>query len=310
MSMKRALIQFVATIAVTVAAQGQTDAAWPEKPVPSTSERVAIFSDKRIKESSGLCRSGRHADIFWTMNDSGGEPCVFAIDRKGATRAKVRVRDAANFDWEDLALGKDEAGSPLLFVADIGDNFHMRASIQVYEIPEPEIVADGKPVDEASSSVPKVWRASYPDGKHNAESLLVHPQTGRLHILTKSDDGKCALYAFPGKLEADKSMTLIKIIDLQFPAVVRVGKRPHDNCMTSGACFAPDGTRMVVCTYSSLYEWELPQGVPLEKALKSPPVRIEPELYPQVEGVCYDADCRTLWFTSERLPTPLVRVTR
>jgi hypothetical protein len=308
--MRSILIQIVAGWAVSTASWAQPAATWPEKPVPGTTEEVAIFNDKRIKESSGLCRSGRHAGIFWTMNDSGGEPCIFAIDQKGGTRAKVRVRDAANFDWEDLASGTDADGTRVLFVGDIGDNFHMRASIQVYEIPEPDIIEAGKPVDETSSSVPKIWRANYPDGKHNAESLLVHPLTRRIHILTKSDDGKCALYAFPEKLETDKSMTLIKIIDLQFPAVVRAGKRPHDNCMTTSACFSPDGSRLVVSTYSSLYEWALPEGMLLEKAMMAPPVRIEPRLYPQVEGVCYDADGVTLWFTSERLPTPLVRVKR
>lgn len=288
--------------------QGQT--AWPEKPVPSTSERVAILEDKRIKEGSGLCLSGRDSAIFWTLNDSGGEPCVFAIDRDGKTRAKVRVRDAANFDWEDIASGKDEKSGPALFIGDIGDNFSVRASIQVYEIPEPDIVAAGQPVTETETGAPKIWRANYPDGKHNAESLLVHPQTKRLYIVTKSEDGKSALYAFPEELKKDTSMTLEKVVDVTFPVLVRAGKRPHDNCMTTGASFAPDGTRMVVATYSSLYEWKLAPNQLLADALKQPPVRIEPELLRQVEGVCYDNDSVTLWEISEHLPTLLLKVTR
>ena len=47
---------------------------------PSQSETVTTLVDTRIKESSGLARSMRHEGIFWTMNNSGGEPCVFAID--------------------------------------------------------------------------------------------------------------------------------------------------------------------------------------------------------------------------------------
>lgn len=295
-------------ILVLCAAQAVAQTAWPEKPVPSTSERVAVLDDKRIKESSGLCLGGRDPSIFWTLNDSGGEPCVFAIDRNGKTRAKVRVRDAANFDWEDLALGKDEKGEPALFVGDIGDNFQMRPTIQVYQIPEPAIFEPGKTVEETTSAAPVIWRVNFPDGKHNAESLLVHPKTNRLHILTKSEDGKSALYVFPPSARNDASMTLEKVVDVIFPALVRAGKRPHDNCMTTGAGFAPDGTRLVVATYSSLYEWPLAADKPLGDALMLPPVRIEPELVPQVEGVCYDADSKTIWFTSERLPTPLMRV--
>ncbi len=308
--MKVALLQFALALAVVSVCCGQGAVAWPEKPVPSTSKQVTILEDKRIKESSGLAPSGRDPSIFWTTNDSGGEPCVFAIDRDGKTRAKVRVRDAANFDWEDIASGKDEKGTPTLFIGDIGDNFFIRSSVQVYQIPEPEVNAPGQTVEEIETAAPQRWRANYPDGSHNAESLLLHPLTRRLYILTKSEDGKSALYAFPQPLQPKVSMVLEKVVDLVFPTLIRVGKRPHDNCMTTSASFAPDGSRMVVATYSSLYEWLLPPDKPLAEALKLAPVRIEPELLRQMEAVCYDSDSRTLWITSEHLPTPLVRVTR
>lgn len=297
-------------LAASAAAWAQSASSWPEEPVPSSSQRVAILEDKRINESSGLCRSGRDSAIFWTVNDSGGDPCVFAIDHAGRTRAKVRVRGAANFDWEDIALGKDETGAPHLFVADIGDNFHIRPSLQVYEFDEPDVGAPSPDVEETESVVPKLWRFNYPDGRHNAESLLVHPLTRRLFVLTKTDNGTCALYGFPQPLQATVSMTLEKITTLVFPPVVRVGKRPHDNCMTTSAGFSPDGSRLVVSTYSSLYEWTLPKDTPLAEALKVSPVRILPELLGQLEGVCYDADGRTLWATSERLPAPLMKITR
>ncbi|WP_395732959.1 hypothetical protein [Prosthecobacter sp.] len=308
--MKTFLVQLALILTALSACCGQSAVAWPEKPVPSTSKRIAILEDKRLNESSGLALSVRDPSIFWTLNDSGGEPCVFAIDRSGKTRAKVRVRDAANFDWEDIASGKDEQGVPTLFIGDIGDNLYIRASIQVYQIPEPEISAAGKSVAETETAAPQIWRAHYPDGKKNAESLLVHPQTRRLYVLTKSDDGRCALYAFPQTLQPKVSMVLEKVADLTFPTLIRAGKRPHDNCMTTSASFAPDGSRMVVSTYSSLYEWQLPMEKSLEEALKEAPVRIEPELLRQLEGVCYDSDSCTLWIISEHLPTPLVRITR
>lgn len=308
--MKTFLVQLALILTALSACCGQSAVAWPEKPVPNTSKRIAILEDKRLNESSGLALSVRDPSIFWTLNDSGGEPCVFAIDRSGKTRAKVRVRDAANFDWEDIASGKDEQGAPTLFIGDIGDNLYIRASIQVYQIPEPEISAAGKSVAETETAAPQIWRAHYPDGKKNAESLLVHPQTRRLYVLTKSDDGRCALYAFPQTLQPKVSMVLEKVADLTFPTLIRAGKRPHDNCMTTAACFSPDGSRMVVSTYSSLYEWQLPMEKSLAEALKEAPVRIEPELLRQLEGVCYDSDSRTLWIISEHLPTPLVRITR
>lgn len=308
--MNSTLLQLAFFLTAILACCAQTAAAWPEKPVPSTSKQVTTLEDKRLSESSGLALGVRDSSVFWTMNDSGGEPCVFAVDRSGKTRAKVRVRDAANFDWEDIASGKDENGKPTLFIGDIGDNLFIRASIQVYQIPEPLVNAPGQPVEETETEAPQIWRANYPDGKHNAESLLLHPQTRRLYILTKSEDGKCALYAFPQPLQSKVSMTLEKVVDLAFPQLIRAGKRPHDNCMTTGACFSPDGSRLVVSTYSSLYEWTLPKDTTLAEALRQPPARIEPQLLRQVEGVCYDSDSLTLWLISEHLPAPLLRITR
>ncbi len=308
--MKATLVQLALILTAHSACCGQKADAWPKEPVASQSKQIAILEDKRLSESSGLALGIRDPSIFWTVNDSGGDPCVFAIDRSGKTRAKVRVRDAANFDWEDIASGKDEQGTPTLFIGDIGDNLFIRASIQIYQIPEPEINAPGQPVAETETAAPQIWRANYPDGRRNAESLLVHPLTGRLYILTKSEDGRCALYVFPQKLQPKVSMVMEKVADLAFPTLIRAGKRPHDNCMTTGACFAPDGSSMVVSTYSSLYEWLLPKDKPLAEALQQAPLRIEPELLRQVEGVCYDRDSRTLWITSEHLPTPLLRVTR
>ena len=293
----------------------------PEMITPSQSEVVATLADTRIKESSGLARSSRHEGIFWTVNDSGGEPCVFAIDLKGRTRAKVRVAGAVNFDWEDLASGLDENNQPVLYVGDIGDNFHVRPTVQIYRIPEPEIAADGSVVAETLSAPSLHWHVTYPGGPKNAEALLVHPKTRRVHVLTKSADGRSGLYAFPEKLDvldmADKGsenqkkpVLLEKLADLIFYGHQRAGKRPSDDLQCTGAAFSPDGTRLVASTYSSLYEWQLAGEPSLAEALAMRPLRLVPDLLRQLEAVTYDADGTTLWLTSEHLPTPLVRVKR
>lgn len=292
-----------------------------ETMIPSQSEVVARLADTRIKESSGLARSSRHEGIFWTMNDSGGEPCVFAIDLKGRTRAKVRVADAVNFDWEDIASGLDENNQPVLYVGDIGDNFHVRPTVQIYRIPEPKIAAEGVIVAETVSAASVHWHVTYPGGPQNAEALLVHPKTRRIHVLTKSADGRSGLYAFPegrdvlgladtGSENHKKPVLLEKLADLTFSGHQRTGKRPSDDLQCTGAAFSPDGTHMVASTYSSLYEWQLLGGKSMAEALALRPLRLVPDLLRQLEAVTYDADGSTLWLTSEHLPTPLVRVKR
>ena len=277
---------------------------------PSTTEHVATLQDTRIKESSGIARSIRHADIFWTLNDSGGEPCIFAVDLHGHTRAKIRLPNAVNFDWEDICSGLDETNQPVLYIGDIGDNLKIRRAVQIYRILEPEVLPDGQQAPETISELPTVWHVRYPDAAHNAEGLLVHPQTRRLYVLTKDDDGKSTLFAFPAPIQENTHVTLEKAADITFPGHARIGKRKVDDRTATGADFSPDGRHLVASTYSSLYEWDLPEAVSLADALAKPPRRLVPELLRQLESVCYDADGKTLWLTSEHLPTPLIRVTR
>lgn len=310
--MLRPLTSLCMLLAVASAQEGVT---------PSKSELVATLADTRIKESSGLARSLRHEGIFWTMNDSGGEPCVFAIDVQGCVRAKVRVASAANFDWEDLATGLDEHGRPVLYIGDIGDNFHVRPTVQIYRIAEPEIAAEGASPPESVSSESIHWHVTFPGGPRNAEGLLVHPKTRRLHILTKSEDGRSILFAFPDGLDVleiadhgaenkNRPVLMERIGEVRFPGHERAGKRPKDDLQCTGAAFSPDGTRLAASTYSSVYEWRLADGKPTAEALAKAPVRLVPDLLRQLEGVTYDADGKTLWLTSEHLPTPLVRLTR
>lgn len=266
-------------------------------------EPVATLADKRINEASGLVRSLRHADVFWTHNDSGGEPCLFAIDLQGRTRAKVRLPGAANFDWEDLAAWKDTDGRAWLFAGDIGDNFRLRPTIQVYQIPEPDLPAD--PGHEVESVKPRLWRGDYPDGRHDAESLFVDPRDGRIHIVTRSEEGRSAVYAFPKDLVEGRALMLEKIAEVSFPLLEHTGKRPRDAAMATAACFAADGRRLGVVTYTHFYEWRIGEVETVAEALRRAPEQIQAPRLRQLEGVCYDDDGRSLWFISEQLPTPL-----
>lgn len=269
---------------------------------------AAILHDPRINESSGLAIGIRNPSVFWTLNDSGGGPYLFAFNGKGKTVARFEIARAFNFDWEDVACGPDSTGKPALFLGDIGDNFACRPEVTIYQVEEPAVDADAATPAERKLEGARALRAIYPDGRHNAESLLSHPKSGRLFIITKRDDGRCGVYAFPEKLAPEGCMILEKTAEFRLDRVARPGKRPVDNCMATGACFSPDASRLVVSTYSSLYEWTIGPGQNLAEALVSPPLRIIPPLTAQMEAVCYDPNGAALWFTSEKLPAPLYRV--
>ena len=64
-----------------------------------------ISLPQEVRESSGLAQSARDPGLFWTHNDAGGDPTIYAVDEEGALRGLVRVTNAELRDWEDIAAG-------------------------------------------------------------------------------------------------------------------------------------------------------------------------------------------------------------
>ncbi len=146
-----------------------------------------------MAEISGLAMSRKHPGVFYAVNDSGNTNQVFAVDCSGATgllKATYTVSGVGNTDWEGLAIGKDSAGRPAILVGDIGDNFASRAEITVHSFTEPDQLAN-------ASVTPVTYRFAYADGKHDAESLLADPVTGRIHIASKLIGAAGQLYQAP-----------------------------------------------------------------------------------------------------------------
>src|SRR6266545_5181724 len=147
------------------------------------------LGNQSIEESSGIAASRRNAGIFWTHNDSGDGPFVYAFDRQGKHRGVWRVTGAKAIDWEDMAIGPGpRRGRSYLYLGDIGDNSKKRDQITVYRVAETQVT----PKDSSSTvqnprdtEAADVIRLKYPDGKYDAEALLIHPFTGDLYVITK-----------------------------------------------------------------------------------------------------------------------------
>src|SRR5215813_6677580 len=100
------------------------------------------LENQSIKESSGIAASRRNSNIFWTHNDSGDGPFVYAFDRQGKHRGVWRVAGAKAMDWEDMAVGSGpKRGQSYLYLGDIGDNSKNRDDIVVYRTAEPLITS-------------------------------------------------------------------------------------------------------------------------------------------------------------------------
>ncbi len=162
------------------------------------------IKDPSIVESSGLARSGYRAGRLWTHNDSGGGSTIFALGRTGRTVARYELAKSSHLDWEGMASARHR-GVNYLFVGDIGDNGQKRSSIFVHRVREPRPAASRRLLK------PKSFEFKYPDGAHNAETLMVKPGSMRIYIVTKGKKVSGGFYVAPRFPSTKRVNTLRRI---------------------------------------------------------------------------------------------------
>lgn len=200
----------------------------PATGVGTSFEPVFAFTDPAIDESSGLVDLG---STVLTVNDSGDDPVVYVVDvATGDTVGRTTYSADDVEDVEALAPGPD--GS--VWVADIGDNRAHRVSVAVYRLPP---VTPGDRTVEAER-----YELVYRGGPTDAETLLVHPRTGRLYVVGKGLFGG-RVFRAPEELRTDRPNEL--------RPVGRVG-----GLVTDGA-FLPDGRHVVLRDYADATVYRL-----------------------------------------------------
>ncbi len=188
-----------------------------------------VLQNEDIAEASGLSVSAVDPNVVFTHNDSDGDAVVFAIDEQGDTEATLALDGADIIDWEDMAAGPDNTQN----VGDIGDNDLERDFVSVYQFTEPEDI-ESQVVDATQ------FDFVYPDGPHNAESLLVNPVSGQIFIATKEEDGEGQLFAAPENLSTSSDNELEEVAD-NIPE------------LATGGAFFPDGEQFVIRTQESAF---------------------------------------------------------
>jgi hypothetical protein len=186
--------------AFALAFGGIVTAATPASAAPGWThvKKRCVVRNPAIKENSGMARSTYRRPVLFAHNDSGGGPQFFALGRRCGTRAVFDLPGAPASDWEDMAAGRRHA----LWFGDIGGN-SPRSQINVIKVREPKRL---KSRDLRYTA----YRLAYPDGAHDAESLMVKPGNGRLFIVTKSGSG-AAIYRAPKRLDPGTTNKLRRV---------------------------------------------------------------------------------------------------
>jgi hypothetical protein len=194
-----------------------------------SAEVVVTLRDEAVDESSGLVVRGER---LFTVNDSGDGPYLYEVDlRTGETVGVTTFSDEDPVDVEALAPGTGEE----VWVGDIGDNTRSRGSIRIHRLVPAE---GGGPVDATS------YDLAYPDGPHDAETLLVHPRTERVLVVTKSFGRGGAVHRAPRRLEPGHLHRLERVATV--PGMITDGT------------FLPDGGRVLLRTYGAAAVYSYP----------------------------------------------------
>lgn len=286
-------------------------------PASAHAAELGHLQDGAITESSGVVASRRAGGrLLWTHNDSGDGPFVYAVGLHGEKRGTFRLRGVDTVtDCEDIAIGPGpQAGVPYLYLGDIGDNNSVRSAAShvctVYRVPEPSVPSSARtstPTHPLLTATAEGFRYVYPDGPHNAETLLVHPTTGRIYIVAKNPNGRDGVYVFPALLNPHKIATLKKIA-----TVIIKGEPAFYPNLVSAGDIAPDGRHVVLRTYWYAYEFAAPTSpAQFDGVWRTRPRRIQVPLQPQGEGIGYTyPQGDAFYLTSEGAHTSLYKVSR
>ncbi|MFI9006273.1 hypothetical protein ACIGNX_03435 [Actinosynnema sp. NPDC053489] len=231
---------------------------------------VCTVTDQRLEELSGLASTGSE---WFAVNDSDdGRLRVEVLDRNCAITRTITTPNNP-FDVEDLALAPDGT----LWAADTGDNGKTRETVALHAV--------------SPDGGARLYRLTYPDGKHDAEALLLDG-SGIPHIVTKETIGSALVYRPVSALREDAPTPMEQVARVSLGGTDTPGGPLRNAVVTrlvTGGAMTRDGRVAALRTYTDAYLFPVPDG-DLAKALEGDPVRVPLANEPQGEAIAFDPD--------------------
>ncbi len=250
------------------------------------SEILSKFPSE-LPEASGLIHGS--GNFWWSHNDSGDGPFLYAVDPKGKLLGKVEVQGATNVDWEEITAGPcpgKSAQERCLYIGDIGDNSRRRDEVTIYVVREPT------PKDQKVNLLATL-HLRYPDRPANSEAFVYDVQGKQFLIFTKERNGR----VFTRSLNpAEPILKQIATVDLS----------PQTNLgsprIVTGAALSQDGRTLMLRSYLDAFRWFRASGEPWSKVLARLPVLVP--LAPEVQGeaIAFGPGDQDFYSTSEKVP--------
>lgn len=252
---------------------------------------LGIVDSNHLTELSGIVASRQHPGRLWVHNDSGDQPRLYCLNNQAKLIATYTVTGARARDWEDIAMGPGPlASNDYIYIGDIGDNRARRDHVVVYRVPEPNFTATNTPIS-GQTAPAQAQALTYPDGPHDAETLLVDPLSGDIYLISKRQ-WHARIYraaAVPWSQTPKK---------MEFCGKCSMG-------FITGGDISPDGRWIVLRNPTQAWLWPHPENTPLWQCFfgHPQPITLLPE--PQGEAICFSPDAQGLYTISEMHHPPL-----
>lgn len=303
----------IACLAVAGCQRAVSDVAPSSAPSPAVTGYTLTgrVSDPALDEISGIALSRRDPGRLWALNDGDNPAELHLLEMDGRRVARYRLAGVRNVDWEDLAAFSWN-GTPYLLVADIGDNFGRRVTVQLHLVVEPEVAAGAAPGVGELQPVATL-RFRYPDGPRDAEGVAVDVRGGEILVLSKRES-EPRFYRLPLRLEWPAVPLVAEPVgrlQLDRPRFGPPGG-PITRSLFGASPTALDldaaGRSLLLLTYTAVYRLQRHDGESWAAALERPFAWLADHPLPHAEALAVTADGQRVHFTSERVPAPLWRL--
>jgi hypothetical protein len=238
---------------------------------------------------------------------------LYAIGLDGADLGTFEVSQAENTDWEDLAsFVLDD--TPMLLVADFGDNLGSREYVTLYVLREPEVIQHHS---EEPRLLDVAWQIEFvfPLGATDAESASVDVENETVLILSKREI-PAVLYQVPLRPVAGDSGSLITAQRVGVvTSLPQPSKLDRNRALAlldwywqpTAMDISASADAAAILTYRGLYLYRRAEDQTWYNALQSEPRAIESKAFEKAESVAFSTDGRSVFVTAEQKNAPLLR---
>lgn len=238
-----------------------------------------------ITEASGIAASRKNANVLWIHNDSGGKNSIFAMNMHGKHPGIYYIDGVTARDWEDIAAAPGPiAGEHYLYPGDIGDNHLDHSYLYIHRVIEPVVNPTQEPNATTLTGVETIT-FQFPDGNHDAETLMVDPVSKDGYIISKRE-GNARVYRFPYPQSNTGIVVPEYVTSLEINHVV-------------GGDISFSGQEVILKTYFPVFYYDCKPEQRLREVFANKPVILPYILEPQGEAICWEAHANGYFTTSE-----------